>query len=189
MILFTAKLTTVKAPEQLLAAFAQLNERLAGDAKPHLLFVGDGPERGRLEEEAQPYGDAVRFLGFRNQSELPALYDLCDVFVLPSRFEPWGLVVNEVMNAGRPVIVSDRVGAASDLVGNGDNGFVYPSGDVAALASRLLQILESSRLRARMGERSLKRISAWSFEADRRGLLEALAKVCQKPAAAIQTAG
>ncbi len=190
VILFTAKLTTVKAPEQLLAAFARLNERLAGDAKPYLLFVGDGPERGRLAEAAQPCGDAVRFLGFRNQSELPALYDLCDVFVLPSRFEPWGLVVNEVMNAGRPVIVSDRVGAASDLVENGDNGFVYPSGDVAALASRLLQILESSRLRARMGERSLKRISAWNFEADRRGLLEALAKVCQKKtAAATQTAG
>ena len=64
----------------------------------------------------------VRFLGFRNQSEMPAFYDLCDLFVLPSHFEPWGLVINEAMNAGKPVIVSDCVGAAPDLVQTGRNG-------------------------------------------------------------------
>ena len=190
VILFAGRIAPAKAPDELLAAFSQVHARLQGHSAPYLLFVGDGPMRRLIEETARPLRDAVRFLGFRNQSQLPALYDLCDVFVLPSRFEPWGLVVNEVMNAARAVIVSGRVGAAPDLVENGDNGFVYPSGDVAALASRLLQILESSRLRARMGERSLKRISAWNFEADRRGLLEALAKVCQKKTAAeIQTAG
>ena len=119
-------------------------------------------------------------MGFRNQSELPALYDLCDVFALPSRFEPWGLVVNEAMNAGRPVIVSDRVGAAADLVEDGVNGFVYPSGDLGALASRLYEIFESPALRARMGERCLERITSWDFEADRRGLVEALSAVCRK---------
>ena len=60
--------------------------------------------------------EAVRFLGFKNQSELPAYYDLCDVFVMPTVFEPWGLVVNEVMNAGKAVIASDQVGCAPDLV-------------------------------------------------------------------------
>ena len=130
----------------------------------------------------------MRFLGFRNQSELPALYDLCDLFVLPSRFEPWGLVVNEVMNASRPVLVSDHVGAAPDLVTDGENGFVYPSGDVAALTSRLSQVLKSPALRARMGERSLKRISAWDFTAGRAGLLEALAKVCRKPSQTMRAA-
>lgn len=180
VILFVAKFIPAKAPEELLAAFARLYGRRSEDAKPYLLYVGDGPLRGKLEEMAKTFGDAVRFLGFRNQSELPPLYDLCDVFVLPSRYEPWGLVVNEVMNAGRPVIVSDRVGAAPDLVENGDNGFIYPSGEVPTLASRLLQIIESPHLRARMGERSLERISTWDFEADRRGLLEALVKVCQK---------
>src|SRR2546422_11478662 len=99
----------------LLDAFVQVQNRLSGHSEPYLLFVGDGPSRGEIEGRAGRLGSAVRFLGFRNQSELPALYDLCDVFVLPSLFEPWGLVVNEVMNAARPVIVSDRVGAAPDL--------------------------------------------------------------------------
>ena len=125
-------------------------------------------------------GDAVRFLGFRNQSELPALYDLCDVFALPSRFEPWGLVVNEAMNAGRPVIVSDRVGAAADLVEDGVNGFVYPSGDLGALASRLIRDLRIAGPARQMGERCLERITSWDFEADRRGLVEALSAVCRK---------
>ena len=185
VILFTAKFTPAKAPEDLLAAFTQLQRRVTGNSKPYLLFAGDGPMRETLQERAKPLGDAVRFLGFRNQTELPALYDLCDVFVLPSRFEPWGLVLNEVMNAGRPVIVSDRVGAAPDLVENGDNGFVYPSGNVTLLASRLLQILQSPSLCAKMGERSLKRISSWDFKADRRGLLEALSTVSRKGMAAL----
>jgi glycosyltransferase involved in cell wall biosynthesis len=180
VILFSAKFTTVKAPEELLSAFARVYNVFAADSAPYLLFVGDGPLRDTLEERARTLGDAVRFLGFRNQSELPALYDLCDVFALPSRFEPWGLVVNEAMNAGRPVIVSDRVGAAPDLVEDGVNGFIYPSGDVDALASLLRQVLESPALRARMGERSLERITSWDFEADRRGLVEALSTVCQK---------
>jgi glycosyltransferase involved in cell wall biosynthesis len=180
VILFAAKFTTVKAPEELLSAFARVCNRFAADSAPYLLFVGDGPLREALEEQARPLGDAVRFPGFRNQSELPAFYDLCDVFALPSRFEPWGLVVNEAMNAGRPVIVSDRVGAAPDLVENGVNGFVYPTGDVDALASRLRQILEPSAPRVKMGERGLERITSWDFEADRRGLVEALSAVCRK---------
>jgi glycosyltransferase involved in cell wall biosynthesis len=180
VILFAAKFTTVKAPEELLSAFARVYGGFAANSAPYLLFVGDGPLRGALEEGARPLGDAVRFLGFRNQSELPALYDLCDVFALPSRFEPWGLVVNEAMNAGRPVIVSDRVGAAADLVEDGVNGFVYPSGDVDALASGLRQMLESPALLAKMGAGSLERITSWDFDADRRGLVEALSAVCKK---------
>lgn len=127
VVLFTAKLTPVKAPEDLLEAYKQAwswergaaphpsgghllpsaeKEGKAGSAKPYLLFVGDGPLRGELEAQAGAMkGADVRFLGFKNQGELPAFYDLCDVFVLPSIHEPWGLVVNEVMNAAKPVIV------------------------------------------------------------------------------------
>jgi len=181
VILFAAKLIPAKAPEELLSAFSEIYSRSAPGAAPYLLYVGDGPLRGLLEQQAKPFGAAVRFLGFCNQSELPVLYDLCDVFVLPSRFEPWGLVLNEVMNAGRPVIASDRVGAAADLITKGDNGFVYPSGDAAMLAARLTQILASPRSRIVMGEHSLKRISGWNFAADRRGLLQALAAVCRNP--------
>ncbi len=126
-------------------------------------------------------GNDIRFLGFKNQSELPALYDLCDVFVLPSTFEPWGLVVNEVMNAAKPVIVSDRVGAAPDLVGEGVNGYIYPHGDVSSLASKLKTVLElPQKERDCMGQKSLERIGNFSFEADHRALLEALSLVCKR---------
>jgi glycosyltransferase involved in cell wall biosynthesis len=140
-----------------------------------LLFVGDGEERRRLEERVRRLGwRSVLFLGFKNQSELPRYYDLCDVFVLPSEKEPWGLVVNEAMNAAKPVVVSDRVGCAPDLVRDGVNGFVFPAGDIGALAERLRRLTEDPELARRMGEESLRIIDKWNFDADVQGLLEAL---------------
>ena len=140
---------------------------------PTLVLVGDGPQRPELEARAAG-GGVVRFAGFRNQSEMPRFYDLCDVFVLPSEHEPWGLVVNEVMNAGRPVLVSDHVGAGADLVVDGENGFVFPTGDVAALARALESVLRDPQRKREMGRRSLDRVAGWSFEQDRKGLLRAL---------------
>ena len=97
----------------------------------------------------------MRFTGFRNQSELPSFYSLCDVFVLPSLLEPWGLVVNEVMTAGRAVVASDQVGAVFDLIRDGENGYVFPAGDVDALTTSLSNIVSDSALSERMGQRSL----------------------------------
>src|SRR5208283_4761924 len=131
-------------------------------------------ERARLESSARALRwDSIRFIGFRNQSELPAMYDLCDVFVLPSEREPWGLVINEVMNAGKPVIVSDRVGAGPDLVEDGVNGFVFPARDVAALADRLQRMIENPDARAAMGGRAFEKVARHGFDADRDGLLSA----------------
>jgi glycosyltransferase involved in cell wall biosynthesis len=166
----------------LLAAYERAWTRTADaeDARrPYLLFVGDGQLRGELETAAGTLnGKDIRFLGFRNQSELPAFYDLCDVFVLPSHFEPWGLVINEVMNAGKSVIVSDCVGAAPDLVDPGGNGWVFEHGDVAALAGCLRQAITGAEL-ARMGRRSLEIVSRWDYNADLAGLRAALAAVCR----------
>ncbi|MFM2169269.1 MAG: hypothetical protein RIS79_3640, partial [Verrucomicrobiota bacterium] len=147
VILFCAKLIAVKSPEILIRAVGGMTGDVGPLAKvrdagarvlanaptvPVLLMVGDGELRPALEKlAAEDAPGRVKFLGFRNQSELPALYDLCDVFVLPSGFEPWGLVVNEVMNAGRTVVVSDQVGSGPDLVREGENGSIFPAGDVA----------------------------------------------------------
>jgi glycosyltransferase involved in cell wall biosynthesis len=119
----------------------------------------------------------VRFLGFQNQSELPALYDLCDVFVLPSNREAFGLVVNEAMNAGKPVIASDQVGCWPDLVRPGINGAVFPAGDAAALAAALRPFLLDPALRERAGQASLDLINRWSFAEDLVGLRRALASL------------
>lgn len=178
VILYASKLQAHKRPDDLLEAFARISPDGARAPRPYLLFAGDGERRPALEARAAALrSTSVKFLGFRNQTELPALYDLCDVFVLPSGREPWGMVINEAMNAGRPVIASDRVGAAADLIADDTNGFVYPAGDVDALRDRLTRVLGDPGRAAAMGAASLARINQWDYEADRRGLLEALARV------------
>ncbi|MCX6840495.1 MAG: glycosyltransferase family 4 protein [Verrucomicrobia bacterium] len=184
VILFCAKLIDVKDPATLIRAVGKLvnperqgNHILTNAATaPVLLMVGDGELRPSLEKLAQEAAPGrVKFLGFRNQSELPALYDLCDVFVLPSVFEPWGLVVNEVMNAGKPVIVSDQVGSGPDLVTEGENGSVFPAGDAAALTSALEHWTGNAAAPEKAGRRSLEIISSWGFDEVLAGIRKALA--------------
>jgi glycosyltransferase involved in cell wall biosynthesis len=178
VILYASKLQRRKRPGDLLEAYVKLSPNGTMEPRPYLLFVGDGEERHRLEQRVRGLGwRSILFLGFKNQSELPRYYDLCDVFVLPSEREQWGLVVNEAMNAARPVVVSDQVGCAPDLVRDGLNGFVFPVGDVAALAERLRRLTEEPELARQMGEESLRIIEKWSFDADIAGLLEALDRV------------
>jgi glycosyltransferase involved in cell wall biosynthesis len=123
---------------------------------------------------------SMRVLGFKNQTELPALYDLCDLFVLPSSYEPWGLVVNEVMNVGRPVIVSDRVGCWPDLVKSEVNGGIFPAGDAQALAGVMATVLADRERMLRMGEASRSLIGKWSFDEDLAGIRTALARLKPK---------
>jgi glycosyltransferase involved in cell wall biosynthesis len=169
VILFASKLQGRKRCADLIAAHQMLVE-----PRPYLLIAGDGEERQRLEQQAGGDMD-VRFLGFRNQTELPRLFDLCDVFVLPSRHEPWGLVVNEAMNAARAVVVSDDVGCQEDLVREGETGAVFPVEDVAALRDALLRILIVPGLAAKMGDSGQARIESFSFAEDVVGLRQALA--------------
>ena len=121
--------------------------------------------------------NSIKFLGFKNQTELPGYYDLCDVLVLPSVFEPWGLVINEVMNAGRAVVVSDQVGCGPDLVRPGENGLIFPAGDIAGLRQALLDLTGDPRKCRAMGRKSLEIINRWGFEEDVAGLKQALAYV------------
>lgn len=168
VILFCAKLIDVKSPEVLIRAVGRMQKQA------QCLLVGDGELRSSLEKLAQEVAPGrVKFLGFRNQSELPALYDLCDVFVLPSGFEPWGLVVNEVMNAGKTVVVSDQVGSGPDLVREGKNGSIFPAGDVAGLTQILDRWCGDEAARERAGRQSLEIISQWGFDEVLAGLREA----------------
>ena len=176
VILFASKLQTRKRCIDLVEAFIRLAPAAGTDPAAYLLIVGDGEERTHLEARVRKSGlSTIRFLGFRNQTELPRIYDLSDVFVLPSVNETWGLIVNEVMNAGRPIIVTDQVGCQPDLVHNGFNGFVYPAFDVDALSRCLRRLLDDPPLRATMGENSVRIIQQYSFDQDVAGLRQALA--------------
>lgn len=172
IILYAAKLIEKKRPQDLLAAYRLLSADGLQEPEPYLLVVGDGAMRSQLESEAKATGwQSIRFLGFQNQSEMPAIYELCDVFVLPSSFEPWGLAINEVMNAGKAVVVSDRVGCAPDLVLEGQNGRIFPVGDNAALAEAIQWAIANAKS---AGNISLKHIQSWSFKEDLQGLKQAL---------------
>jgi glycosyltransferase involved in cell wall biosynthesis len=178
VILFASKLQHRKHCDDLIAAYEKLSPGEGLDPEPYLLIVGDGEERAALERQAAATGfHSIRFCGFRNQSELPRYLDLCSVFVLPSRHEPWGLIVNEAMNAGRTVIVSDEVGCHPDLVTDGVEGYVYPVRNVEALANALRRVLASPETAAAMGARARARISTWNFTGNITGLREALAQV------------
>ncbi len=177
VILFASKLQTRKHCDHLIEAYRRLSPGAGEEPGPVLVIVGDGAERAALERQAAATGyGSIRFCGFRNQSELPRFFDLATVFVLPSRHEPWGLIVNEVMNAARPAIVSDDVGCAPDLIDDGVNGCIVPVGDVGALARALGCVLEPGVAEA-MGQRAFERIQGWSFEEDVRGLRQALQHV------------
>jgi glycosyltransferase involved in cell wall biosynthesis len=177
VILFASKLQTRKHCDHLIEAYRRLSRGAGEEPGPYLVIVGDGEERAALERQAAATGFAsIRFCGFRNQTEMPRFFNLATVFVLPSRHEPWGLIVNEVMNAARPAIVSDDVGCAPDLIDDGVNGCIVPVGDVDALTQALERVLEPGVAEA-MGQRAFERIQSWSFEEDVRGLRQALEHV------------
>ena len=176
VFLYASKLQGRKRCIDLVEAYIRLSPAHGIDPKAYLLILGDGEERAAVERRIQDSGLAsIRMLGFRNQGELPRYFDLCDAFILPSIHEPWGLIVNEVMNAARAVVVTDQVGCQPDLIENGVTGFVVPAQDIDALVAALRLILENPSLAHAAGQRALEHISRFDFEEDVHGLRQALA--------------
>jgi glycosyltransferase involved in cell wall biosynthesis len=161
----SAKVIERKRPFDLVDAVADLRRR---GIDAHALFIGDGSERDAVDHRAARYGieDAVCVSGFVNQQEIPAWYAAADALVLPSDArETWGLVVNEAMAAGLPVVVSDAAGCSVDLVSNGENGFTYACGDVAALASKLGTLVSIGHGgRRRLGQRSREIVTGFGID-------------------------
>jgi glycosyltransferase involved in cell wall biosynthesis len=176
VVLFAGKLVAAKQPAELLAAFLKLNTRNAA-----LVFVGDGPERGRLQAQAGAAGAAtVHFLPFANQSEMPSRYLLADLFVLPSRglYETWGLAVNEAMHMGVPCLVSTLVGCQRDLVTHDETGWAFDPENPQALGAALslaLAELSSTARRTEIRRAISARISGYNYLQTTNGLVAALA--------------
>lgn len=173
VVVMVSRLIAKKQPLFVLEAFA----RVRALRQCSLLIVGSGPlehaMRKKVDQERIP--DVV-FTGFLNQSEVAAAYACADIFVLASKMhETWGIVVNEAMNFGLPVIVTDKVGCAVDLVRPDENGYIVDSESTEWLERALLQLLESSDLRRRFGEASLRIVAGFSYERAKEGLLHAVA--------------
>lgn len=161
---------------RLIQAFDLYRKRV-GPEPLHLVILGDGELRPQLENLVRERGltDLVRLPGFAPYDLLPKYLGLATAFVHASTTEQWGLVVNEAMAAGLPVIVSDRCGCAPDLVSSGDNGYLIDPFDCEQMASQLLRVgQDSPNELASMAERSRARIAEWSPARFGRGVSEAV---------------
>lgn len=151
--LFLGRLDDEKKVDELLRAAARLTEH----PKLQIELVGDGGERARLEELAAELGIAerVRFLGHVSDQELPGIYERCTVFVMPSIAELQSIATMEAMASGRPIIAADAM-ALPHLVHDGDNGYLFPPGDIDRLADRLRRVLAADQAElSRLSENSL----------------------------------
>ena len=161
LILFAGKFEPKKDPLTLLEAFTQI-------AKPnlHLLFVGNGILEKELTSRVEDYNlKRVYFKEFQNQQNLPAYYQACDLFCLPSRGpgETWGLAINEAMACGKAIFVSDKVGCSADLVKPNVNGGVFNSGNLNSLKDNLTSLVESKSKLTKYGLASRKIIADYNF--------------------------
>jgi len=146
----------------------------ARDERVAAVVVGDGPERARLEQLACELGIEARFTGDRPWETVIEAYTAADVFALLSEREPWAVVVNEAAACGLPLVLSDRVGAARDLLRDGENGVLVPAGNVEAAAAAFWRLAADPDLRGHMGERSRELVAGYGYEPFVENLLAAV---------------
>jgi glycosyltransferase involved in cell wall biosynthesis len=160
IFLFAAKLDNNKNATLLIDAFLSINKNDAC-----LVIAGNGTLETPLKLQYGPNNN-IRFIDFQNQYQMPSLYAMCDVFVLPSKSETWGLAVNEAMAGEKPVIISDSCGASYDLVAHGINGFVFKNGDKDSLKEYLQFFVDNKNAAQIMGQHSAEMIKGYSYEND-----------------------
>lgn len=160
VFLFAGKLEPKKDPELLLNAFMKCKSN-----QIRLIFAGNGVLEERLMKKAEA-DNRVLFLPFQNQSRMPILYRLGNVFILPSKGpgETWGLSINEAMASSRAVIVSDQCGCATDLVKNGQNGFVFKSGSESQLMEYINTLANHIDYVNAFGKVSGLIINEWNYD-------------------------
>ena len=171
--LFCGQMIARKGVDPLLAAFATLPDNA------RLLLVGREAELpSMLARLAAPVRGRVRYAGFQPPEALPRLFAQADVFVLPSRHDGWGVVVNQALGAGLPILASESVGAAHDLVRAGENGFTFPADDANALAAVMLRYATNPTLAQTHGEASRRMSADWTPARGAERWARALQAVC-----------
>jgi glycosyltransferase involved in cell wall biosynthesis len=159
--LFVGRLVREKGVFELLSAYARLEEPFREEVG--LVFVGDGSCRQMLEQQAREIGSGtITFVGFAQREQLPTYYALAEMLILPTYTDTWGLVVNEAMACGLPIILSQAAGCAADLVTDNWNGRIVPARDESALRSAMRSVAADPALRAALGSNSRKRIAEYS---------------------------
>jgi len=163
-LLYVGRFAPEKNLPRLIEAFERASRDRAFDGWS-LVLVGGGPLEPELRRRAAPLGGRICFVPFQQMEELPAYYALAEALVLPSLVEPWGLVVNEGMAAGLPVVISSQCGCAAELVFPSLNGLIVDEADVAGMAGALVEISRDEARRRLWGERSSRLVATFSLEA------------------------
>jgi len=181
--LASARFVEKKNLPRLLEAYALYRTSCRSPAPWSLVLLGDGSLRDALELQLGALGlrDHVMMPGFKQVADLPAYYALAGAFVHPSTVEPWGLVVNEAMASGLPVLVSNRCGCAPELVGEGVNGFTFDPLHVEELARKMLRLSAPDFPRAAFGKKSREIVAGWGPERFARGLSQAIEAALASP--------
>ncbi len=175
--LYVGRVVRAKGVFEILEAYAQMDAKILGEIG--LVFVGDGKDRRELMQRAsQVTSGTIRFYAFTQREGLPDFYALAEALVFPSHSDTWGLVVNEAMSCGLPVIASNVAGCAADLVHDGWNGLIVPVADSSQLGAAMARIAEDAVLRKAMASRSRERIQAYSPESWAEGVVKAVESVC-----------
>jgi len=176
VVLSVARLAPEKGLDTLVHAVAE-----SGDPRLMLVLAGDGPERERLEDLARVRGIRLLLAGDRDWERIAEMYVAADVFALLSEREPWAVVVNEAAACGLPLVLSDRVGAAHDLLRDGENGMLVAAGDVDAASAALRRLASDRVLRAAYGARSRERAQDWGYGPSVAGFLAAVREAVDDP--------
>jgi glycosyltransferase involved in cell wall biosynthesis len=158
VFVYVGRLESYKGVDLVIDAFKAVD-----DINCRLLIVGDGGMRAKVQQAAADE-PRVFYLGRKDFSGVIEAFAISDVAVVPSTFEPWGLVVNEAMAVGLPVIASDSVGCVDDLVLDQHTGIVFSSGELNQLIDAMASIATNSELRVAMGREGHKLISGWRLE-------------------------
>lgn len=172
VVLFSGKMIDRKQPKMLV----ELSKRFADDERFVLIMLGDGPLLNDIKSELKAIIDAGRAIlpGFVNQTQLGDYFGASDLFLFPSQYETWGLVVNEAMHFGLPCFVSDQVGCALDLIEKDETGNYFDFSDVQAIYNLVLKGLNNRLDIERMGRNAKIRIAGYSSENSAKGISQAL---------------
>lgn len=170
IVLFVGRLEASKGLQELLSAFTCV---VAEEKDLCLAIAGDGSLRARVEAIAAKPDCHITYLGRLSGDDVLRSYLAADLLVLPSLFEPWGLVINEAMACGLPVIVSDRVGCVDDLVRPGETGLIVGAGREIDLASAIRQLARDEPARRHMGQAAERLISNWTLGNEARNIVSA----------------
>lgn len=171
--LFVGRLVNHKGIEDLISAFNIISRK---HKNTKLLIIGDGSKKEFVKKQGKE-NRKIKYLGRLNQEEIIKIYHASDIFVLPSHFEPWGLVINEALASKLPVIVTEAVGCVDDLVKNNKTGIVVKTKNIKELANAMQTLHQNPTKRKQMGKQGKKLISKWTLENEAQKIIQVWNKV------------